>query len=163
MKIKMHLIPTTLPALIFILGACAQSVGLAPIPTGSTSSSQASQPSFAQFQDIPTPPGARMNLDRTVILGAPASWIGRLALTANQNPSVVFDFYKQRIPEFGWREVTTVRAATSFMTFTRSNRVLNIQIKSQTIQGSEVDLTISPKGVPGATAPSETQSSPPGQ
>ena len=163
MTIKTFLIPPIFSALILVVGACAQSVGLTPTPTSSEASSQASQPSFAQFQDIPIPPGARMNLDRTVILGAPASWIGRLALNANQNPAVVFDFFKQRVSEFGWREVTTVRAATSFMTFTRADRVLNIQIKAKTIQGSEVDLTISPKGGSGGAAPPERQLSPPGQ
>ena len=163
MKTRTTLITITLPILIFILGACAQSVGLSPTPTSSSSSGQANQPSFAQFQDIPIPPGARMNLDRTVILGSPASWIGRLALNANQNPSVIFDFFKQRTPEFGWREVTTVRAATSFMTFDRANRVLNIQIKSKTIQGSEVDLTISPRGESVGAASSGVQSPPPGQ
>ncbi len=163
MKTRRHLILITLPILILVLGACAQSVGLSPTPTISSSAGQASQPSFAQFQDIPIPPGARMNLDRTVILGSPASWIGRLALNANQNPSVVFDFFKQRTPEFGWREVTTVRAAASFMTFDRANRVLNIQIKAKTIQGSEVDLTISPRGDSVGIASPATQSSPPGQ
>ncbi|MAI11829.1 MAG: hypothetical protein CBD27_07425 [Rhodospirillaceae bacterium TMED167] len=155
MKTRTLLTPTILPALILVLSACSQSVGLAPTPTSSTASSQANQPSFAQFQDIPIPPGARMNLDRTVILGAPASWIGRLALNANQNPAVVFDFFKQRTSEFGWQEVTTVRAATSFMTFTRANRVLNIQINAKTLQGSEVDLTISPRGQSGGAAASQ--------
>ena len=163
MKTRTHLIPTILPTLILVLGACTQSVGLAPSPANSVSSNQASQSSFAQFQDIPIPPGARMNLDRTVILGSPASWIGRLALNANQNPSVVFDFYKQRTLEFGWQEVTTVRAATSFMTFARANRVLNIQIKAKTIQGSEVDLTISPRGASVGPASPAIKSPPPGQ
>ena len=163
MKTRTLLTPKILPALILVLSACAQSVGLAPTPTSSTSSTQNNQPSFAQFQDIPIPPGARMDLDRTVILGAPASWIGRLALNANQNPAVVFDFFKQRTSEFGWQEVTTVRAATSFMTFTRANRVLNIQIKAKTLQGSEVDLTVSPRGQSGGVAPAASQLPPPRQ
>ena len=157
MKISTLVIPSTFLAMILILGACAQSVGLSPTPTSSMAPSQPSQPSFAQFQDIPIPPGSRMNLDRTVILGAPASWIGRPALNANQNPAVVFDFFKQRTTEFGWQEVTTVRAATSFMTFTRSNRVLNIQIRAKTLQGSEVDLTISPRGQSDSSAPATIQ------
>lgn len=153
MKNRLKISKVSLISALFLLGACTQSVGITPTPQSTNSSGQAGQPSFSQFQDIPIPTGARMNLDRTVILGAPESWIGRLTLDANHNPAVLFDFFKQRTPEFGWQEVTTVRAATSFMTYTRSNRVLNIQIKAKTLQGSEVDLTVSPKGQPTESAP----------
>ena len=157
MNTKRYLMLTTFAAVTWVLGACSQGVGLSPSPTSNSSSSKANLPSFAQFQDIPIPPSARMDLDRTVILGSPESWIGRLALNASQNPSVVFDFFKQRTPEFGWQEITTVRAATSFLTFTRATRVLNIQIKAKTLQGSEVDLTISPRGQPDGKAQATSQ------
>ena len=142
------------------LGACTQSVGITSTPANTNTSDQDRQPSFSQFQDIPIPTGARMDLDRTVILGAPESWIGRLALRVEQNPVAVFDFFKQRSAEFGWQEITTVRAATSFMTYTRSNRVLNIQIRAKTIQGSEVDLTISPRGQSFGANPTPATSQP---
>jgi len=162
MKVRLTASKIGFVSALFLLGACAQSVGITPTPQNTNSSGQAGQPSFSQFQDIPIPTGARMNLDRTVILGAPESWIGRLTLDANHNPAALFDFFKQRTPEFGWEEVTTVRAATSFLTYTRSNRVLNIQIKAKTLQGSEVDLTVSPKGQPGEAAPMKAPAPTPG-
>ena len=153
MKPKLYLLPIALAAFTLILGACAQSVGITPTPASLHNKGQSGQPSFSQFQDIPIPTGASMNLDRTVILGAPESWTGRLTLDAMHNPAALFDFFKQRIPEFGWQEVTTVRAATSLMTYTSSRRVLNIQIKAKALQGSEVDLTVSPKGQAAEPAP----------
>ena len=88
---------------------------------------------------------AEMNLDRTVILGAPESWIGRLTLETNHNPVDVFNFFKQRTAEFGGQEVTSIRSATSFLTYTQATRVLTIQITGKTLRGSEVVMTISPK------------------
>lgn len=132
--------------LLFSLGACGRGVGVTPaaINTGTSSTSQ--KPSFSQFRDIPIPTGAEMNLDRTVVLGPPESWIGRLTLETSHNPISLFNFFKQRTPEFGWQEVTSIRSATSFLTYTQSIRVLTIQITSKTLQGSEVVITISPKG-----------------
>ena len=130
--------------LLFCLGACGSDKTPAAINTGTSSTSD--KPSFSQFQDVPIPTGAEMNLDRTVILGPPESWIGRLTIETNHNPVILFNFFKQRTPEFGWQEVTSIRSATSFLTYTQSIRVLTIQITAKTLRGSEVVMTISPKG-----------------
>lgn len=131
--------------LIFFLGACGREVGVTPAAINAGTSSNSDKPSFSQFQDVPIPTGAEMNLDRTVILGPPESWIGRLTLETSHNPVSLFNFFKQRTPEFGWQEVTSIRSATSFLTYTQSIRVLTIQITSKTLRGSEVVMTISPK------------------
>lgn len=133
-------------SLLLLLAACGRSLGVTPAPVNTESSSNSEQPSFSQFQDVPIPTNAEMNLDRTVILGAPESWIGRLTLETNHNPVNVFNFFKQRTPEFGWQEVTSIRSATSFLTYTQATRVLTIQITGKTLRGSEVVMTVSPKG-----------------
>ena len=133
-------------SLPFILVACGGNLGVTPAPTNTESSSNSEQPSFSQFQDVPIPTNAEMNLDRTVILGAPESWIGRLTLETSHNPVNVFNFFKQRTREFGWQEVTSIRSATSFLTYTQATRVLTIQITGKTLRGSEVVMTVSPKG-----------------
>jgi len=104
------------------------------------------QPSFSQFQDIPIPAGAKMNTDRSLILGARDAWIGRLVIVTGFNVVSAFDFFKQRAPEFGWQEVTSVRSAISILTYTRNERVLTIQIQRRRIGGAEIDLTVSPRG-----------------
>ena len=52
---------------------------------------------------------------------------------------------KQRSPEFGWQEITSVRSQISVLTFTRAERVLTVQIQSKTISGSEMDITVAPR------------------
>ena len=146
MKLRpLTFVSLTVGILVFF-SACTKSVGVTPTPINTGSAADPNQPSFSQFQDIPIPPGARMNMNRTLILGTLESWIGRLVLETNLKSAHVFDFFKQRTPEFGWQEVTAVRAATSVLTYTRSNRVLTILITSRTLLGSEAVLTVSPRG-----------------
>ena len=131
--------------ILIFLGGCGSGMGLKPTPMNKGEASKPGQASFSQFQDIPIPIGAEMNLNRTVILGAPESWIGRLTLETNHNPVKLFNFFKQSTPEFGWQEVTSIRSATSFLTYTQTTRVLTIQITSKTLQGSEIVMTVSPR------------------
>ena len=130
------------------LAACARGVGLTPSASTSSPGGSAadSSPSFAQFSDIPIPSGAKMNLDRTLILGPQDSWIGRLGLETSHNTTTMYDFYKQKTPEFGWQEITSVRSAISVLTYTRAERVLTITLRTKTISGSELDITMSPRG-----------------
>lgn len=106
------------------------------------------QPSFAQFSDVPVPGGARMDLERSLVLGERDAWIGRLVMSIDSSPSRTYDFYFSEMPRFGWTPVTTVRAGTSVLTYTRGARVATIQISGRTLGGAEISMTVSPKGAP---------------
>ena len=120
-------------------------MGVKPMPMQKGDSSKSAQASFSQFQDVPIPIGAEMDLDRTVILGARERWIGRLTLETNHNSVKLFNFFKKSTPEFGWQEITSIRSATSVLTYSQTTRVLTIQIIAKTLQGSEVVMTVSPR------------------
>ena len=103
-------------------------------------------PSFAQFQDVPVPPGAKMDLDRSLVLGDREAWIGRLMMAVGMTQSLAYDFYFSEMPRFGWSTVTTVRGETAVLTYTRGSRVATIQIWPRTITGAMISMTISPAG-----------------
>ncbi len=88
-----------------------------------------------------------MIVDKTLVVGA-EPWFGQLALDAGQAAPQVFDFYRSRLPEYGWQEITSVRAPTSVLTYDRDDRILQMQIKGSTLSGSEVTITVSPRGTP---------------
>lgn len=143
-------------AMTLFLAGCIQSVGIEPTAPSQNADGTENQQSFSEFTDIPIPTGARMNLEKTVVFGAQQGWSGRLSLMTGHNTVTIFDFFKQRMPEFGWKEITTVRAATSFMTYDRAGRLMNIQIhKGETLslRGTMVDMTVSPKESPAAAQP----------
>ena len=102
-------------------------------------------PSFAQFNDIPIPEKATMDLKQTLLLGGSSAWIGRLVFSTPYSLNSMFDFYMSEMPKFGWKEVTVVRSKISVMTFTNKCRIATIQLEQDLVNGSIVSFTVSPK------------------
>ena len=137
-------------ALALALGACGWSG-----QTASTGTQQAPgdknatpTPGFTKFTDIPMPANNTIDLERSLILGGDQQWTGRLIINSGSNVADMYEFYRREMPNFGWSEVTTVRAANSVLVFQQNQRVITIQITpSRGITGgSTVDLTMAPRG-----------------
>ena len=150
-----------------IIAGCSASQDMGGMPAAQSGNDQDSQPSFSQFPDIPIPAGADMDVGRSLVLGSGEHWLGRLVLKTFDSPNSMFNFYKRKMPEHGWQEITSVRSTISVLTFSRGERVATIQIHSRTITGAESHITVSPRdrqaapaggprgGIPGGTgAPS---------
>jgi hypothetical protein len=135
-------------ALILALAACAQTTQLTPTSSSNraTLAAEDSASAFARFSDIPIPVDAEMDVDRSLLFGTDESWFGRLAIQASTNIDALYDFYRKEMPRFGWTEITTVRAATSVLTYVRSERVATVQIYPARFTGAKVDVTVSPRG-----------------
>ena len=100
---------------------------------------------FSQFPNLPIPTGSKINIEKTLVFGS-KPWFGQLALKSSSSTSRLFDFYRENLPQYGWQEVTSVRAPTSILTYSSPERVLAIAIQSATLTGSHVTLTVSPRG-----------------
>ena len=136
-----------------ILTACAQ--GEALQPTTSASDGETSQ-SFALLTDIPIPPGADLDVERSLVLGALDRWTGRVILNVGQSATKAFGLYQAEMPNFGWQPVMSVQAGVSVLTFTRGERAATIQIENRTLRGSTVSITVAPRQtapIPGTGAP----------
>ncbi|MEO5338733.1 MAG: hypothetical protein H7841_17885 [Magnetospirillum sp. WYHS-4] len=154
-------------AAMLALAACMPQAELASTTPESPSEATV-QTSFGQFPDIPSPGGSKLVLDRTLVLGSGDNWVGQLVINASAGPFALFDFLKQKMPEFGWTEVTSVRAPISVLTYQRQSRVASIQIQARTLTGSEMVFTVSPsEGQSGAAfaspSPSPVRSAPLGK
>jgi len=107
--------------------------------------------SFAQFQDIPIPENSIMIIEKTLLLGEKENWIGRLVITNPIKPAKVFDFFKQKLVDYNWVEITSVRSTTSILTYSLDKRVMTIQIEpinfGNTYQ-STISITMSPSIIP---------------
>lgn len=99
-------------------------------------------PNFAQFREIPVPEKSTMDLKKTLVFGT-EPLIGRLAFSAPYSQSNLFDFYMQEMPKFGWHEVTVVRSANSFLTFSKDTRIATIQLSSTATGSSDVIMDVS--------------------
>jgi len=124
---------------------CAQTAPVpvgAPAPGGAGGSQTAGAP--AQFSDLPMPQGAKLNVDKTLVVGT-QTWFGQLTLDTSQSADAMFDFYSRELANYGWRRIAAVRAPTSILTYDRDNRVLAIAISPSRVYGSEVTITVSPR------------------
>ena len=126
-------------ALVLILSACASEK---PVLTGVDGS--AIPPAFAHFPDVPFPDQSYIDLEETKALGTGDNWIGSLVFTTPYNASSVFDFYMSEMPKLKWKEIATVRADISHMTYVRENRAVQILILSDGSDTAKVTITAIP-------------------
>ncbi len=156
-------VTSLLPACLLLaaelaLSGCAETAGIAPSSSAdaTTGGGREIQQSFSHFPDIPIPSGAKIEVDKTLVFGSGETWTGRLVMSSSHSAFQMFDFFKQELPGFGWQEITSVRAKSSVLTYSRHRRIAIIQIDPSTLGGSEVALTVSPRGAdqpPGAAPP----------
>ena len=100
---------------------------------------------FQSITDLPIPVGAELDAERSIVLGGPDQWIGRLVLDLAQPAGEVFVYFRERMPEFGWQPVMSVQAKISVLTYVRGQRATTIQIESGTLGGSTALVTVAPR------------------
>lgn len=134
-------------SLLIGLAACDRTTPIMSSSSAKQAGGQSPQASsaFTQFPDIPIPSGADVNVDKTLIFGS-KPWFGQLSLSASAKADVLFDFYRNNLPQYQWRELTSVRAPTSILTYESDDRILAIAIQGATLRNSQITLTVSPKG-----------------
>lgn len=131
-------------AAMLVLSGCAQTAAIAPSGGTVIGKDGKGKQVSTQFSDLPVPKGAKMNVDKTVVVGTKI-WFGQLTLDTSHGADVMFNFYSRELPNYGWRRIASIRAPTSILTYERHNRVLYIAIRPSRIRGSEVTITVSPK------------------
>ena len=138
----------------YVLAGCAQMANTPqnPQPAANTMATTSAQENtaFSQISDLPIPPGSTMNIERTFIVGSAGSWYGQTMIDAPGGGNMAFDFFKKELTGYGWQELSSVRARTSVLTYTREMRVLAIQLTEVLPGHTEVMITVSPRGGDGS-------------
>ena len=101
--------------------------------------------SFAKFDDLPMPNNSKMNIGKSLLFGSESDWFGRLNLIVSMGGAEVFDFYRFEMPNFGWKEITSIRSDISLITYERGERIATVRIDSSSTRGTEVSVTVSPR------------------
>ena len=152
--------------IINIVGGCSQTATMSNISnetssTGkNTQASTASPSAFAQFPEIPIPPNTQINVDKTLVFGS-NPWFGQLTLGSFTNANRVYDFFRNNMPNLGWTPGQEVRGATHILTYENADRKMTILITSRTLAGSEITITVSPRGQPQSKNMQGSKLSPP--
>jgi len=129
-------------AFLMVLTACSQTEAL--LPTTSETDNETER-SFALLADIPIPPGASLDVEKSLVLGDLDRWTGRVILNVSQSSTKTFALYQAEMPKFGWQPVMSVQAGVSVLTFTQSKRAATVQIENRTLRGSTVSITVAPR------------------
>jgi hypothetical protein len=133
---------TLLLVFLVILTGCTQ--GEALQPTTSASDNETAR-SFTLLADIPIPPGAELDVEKSLVLGDLDRWTGRVILDVDESSTKAFALYQTEMPNFGWQPIMSVQAGVSVLTFTRGERAATIQIENRTLRGSTVSITVAPR------------------
>ena len=94
--------------------------------------------------DVPIPPGATIKQQDTLVMGAGSTWTGRLNLTVSGEPQAVFTYFRDSLPGSGWTLTSSSFSKLSLLTFTKGDRVANVQLQSTGFGGNEVMITVAP-------------------
>ena len=144
---KLTVTKALLPLFALLAAACTTA---GTVPTGAPASADGEQPQqgFVVFTDIPMPADASVELDKTIVLGTGEDWMGRVTIQTKTGLTSVFDFYREQMPQFGWKELTVLRSATSVLTYTRGARIATIQIETKVgpFSGARIIFSVSPRG-----------------
>ena len=95
-----------------------------------------------QVSDIAIPAGAKLDTEKSLILGASDKWLGRIVLKTDQPPVQVFNHFYNGMANYGWSVFSAVQAQVSIQTFQRGDRVATIQIEPASMGGSQVSITV---------------------
>ena len=126
------------------LGACDRGAEL-PASSAPVAVDGGQSAAFQPITDIPIPEGARLDSERSLVLGGQDNWTGRLVFTIGESSANSFARYHQEMQRFGWQLITSVQAESSVLAFSKDERVATIQIEGRTLSGSTVAITMSPR------------------
>ena len=140
--LPMRFAGTTIAALsaVLALGACA---------TNSQSSGGKASPvaEYSPVSDVPIPSGTKINTEKSLILGMPANWVGKIVLDVDRPTTQAVTYYQQQMPTFGWEQVTEVQGKISVITYIHGDRAATVTIAPGLTTGSDVTVTVSPRSM----------------
>jgi hypothetical protein len=123
-----------------LLLACNSMVN-APVASDSTVSGNIAKQLAG---DVPLPQGAVIRQQDTLVMGAGASWTGRLSLTVSGEPQTVFAYFRDSMPGAGWSLTSSSFSRLSLLTFSKAERVATVQMQGSNFGGNEVLITVTP-------------------
>ncbi|MES2414787.1 MAG: hypothetical protein V4614_13355 [Pseudomonadota bacterium] len=94
--------------------------------------------------DVPLPPGSTIKQQDTLVMGSGNSWTGRINLSVAGEPQAVFTWFRDSMAAAGWTLTSSSFSKLSLLTFSKGERVGNVQMQATNFGGNEVLVTVSP-------------------
>ena len=122
------------------------------------SSNLESLDSFQQqlLGDMKLPEGVKIDNSQSLVLGGGATWTGRVVISIPQGATDAFTYFRDQFPATGWTGISSIKAKTSILVFTKQERTITLEISDagSLAKGSIVTLTAAPKSLINPTSQS---------
>lgn len=116
---------TIISGLILI---CVSGLTLSACSTTSMKVSTKTKPGFSNITDIPLPESAKMDLNKSLVMGGGESWTGHLVYETNKPQAEVIDFMNTKMQDADWTKISELRGKETVITFMKEKRVATIRI-----------------------------------
>ena len=99
--------------------------------------------------DMKLPEGVKIDNSQSLVLGGGSTWTGRIVISIPHGATDTFTFFRDQFPASGWTGISSIKAKTSILVFTKQDRTVTVEISDagSMSKGSLVTLTAAPKGV----------------
>ena len=132
---------------IFITGCTAGSLsGRAIHPTESKLAEEIKEPAISlyyDFQDVPVPTELEIKREKSFAFQTTEFTIGLLTFYGNVEADSLISFYNNKMPEDGWRFLSSFKSPKNIMFFLKENRFCIITITSKTFT-TELEILVTP-------------------
>ncbi|MEE9274398.1 MAG: hypothetical protein V3V62_03700 [bacterium] len=129
-------------AALLLLGGCFRLPKSLRFP--SSTKKKVADPRKYRFPDLPVPAGLDLSVEDSFIFEAPGTRAGHLVYRGGRKYEAVVRFYREKMPEHGWRLVSSFERGQATLTFEKPGWVISIIVSSKVL-GSQVDINIGPK------------------
>jgi len=102
-----------------------------------------SPPLYYDFKDVPVPRELDIVNEKSFVFQTTTSTIGLLSFSGSLNTEFLIDFFTARMPDNGWRLLSSLRSPKIMLFFLKENRFCIITIMDKTF-GTNVEIIITP-------------------
>lgn len=129
------------------LTACATGL-LSPQPTSleetqGEKEAKEAPPLYYDFKDVPVPRELDIINEKSFVFQTAQSTIGLISFSGSLNLESLIDFFTRRMPEDGWRLLSSFRSPKIMLFFMKGNRFCIITMVGKTF-GTEVEILLTP-------------------
>lgn len=94
----------------------------------------------------PLPPGSTIANDKSLLIGGPGHWVGRLVLNLAGSTQDAFAFFEEQMPAQGWTVISSVRGEHSLLVLTKQDLTATVAFTERSGFGAgTATLTVTPR------------------
>ncbi len=97
-----------------------------------------------RFPDLPIPVGLSLDLPKSFIFESPGTRAGHLVYTGYRKYENVVGFYREKMPDHGWKLVSSFERGQASLTFEKPGWISTVMVRRRAF-GSVVEINIGPR------------------